>query len=89
MSMSLQDLLKKEIQTMLCGITGENGNIFKLITDEVEALIIKISLERTNYNHSRTAKILGISRGTLYRKILVFKIKNEKQLGKQGVSKKV
>ena len=75
MSLSLQDLLKKEIKRMIIGI-GKNGkgNIFPLITEEVEQTIIKLVLQETNYNFLQTAKLLGISRSTLYRKVELYNI---------------
>ena len=80
MSLSLQDLLKKEIKRMVIGIgTNSKGNIFPLITQEVESTIIKLVLEETNFNYFQTAKLLGISRSTLYRKVYSYKIDNPKK----------
>ena len=40
------------------------GNLYQLILAEVEIALLKKLLEYTNGNETRTAKILGISRGT-------------------------
>lgn len=70
MAGSLYDFLQKEIQQMMLGIGLHNqGNIYPLIVEEVERSIIKIVLEETNGNLFASAKMLGISRSTLYRKI--------------------
>ena len=70
MSSSLHELLKKNIKKMISGIgTNEQGNIYPLIMQEIEKSIIKLVLEETKYNYFKAAKILGISRSTLYRKI--------------------
>lgn len=67
---SLYDFLRKEIQQMILGIgTHNKGNIYPLVIGEIERSIIKIVLEETNNNLFASAKILGISRSTLYRKI--------------------
>ncbi len=70
MSQSLHDLLKKNIKKMISGIgTNEKSNIYSLIIEEIEKIIINLVLQETQYNYFRAAKILGISRSTLYRKI--------------------
>jgi DNA-binding protein Fis len=70
MAGSLYDFLRKEIQRMMLGIGVHNeGNIYPLIVEEVERSIIKIVLEETSGNLFASAKMLGISRSTLYRKI--------------------
>lgn len=75
MANSLYDFLRKEIQRMMLGIGLKNkGNIYPLIVEETERSIIKIVLEETNGNFLATAKMLGISRSTLYRKIQALKI---------------
>jgi DNA-binding protein Fis len=75
MSLSLHELLQRHIKKMVSGIGGnEKGNIHPLIMQEVERCIISSVLVETNNNYFRTAKILGISRSTLYRKIQYLKI---------------
>ena len=71
MTKSLYDFLRTEVQHMMLGIGIHNdGNIYPLIVEEVERSIIKIVLEETNNNLYASAKMLGISRSTLYRKIV-------------------
>ena len=78
MALSLHELLKREIKKMVMGIgRNEKGNIFPLITQEVERSIIKLVLEETNFNYLHASKLLGISRSTLYRKIDFLKIKQK------------
>jgi transcriptional regulator with PAS, ATPase and Fis domain len=73
--MTLYELLNREIKRMATGI-GHNskGNIHPLIMNEIETYIIEIVLRETGYNHLAAAKMLGISRSTLYRKIATLKI---------------
>ena len=44
-------------------------NILDTITDETEYKVIKRVLDHTDNNHTKTAKILGISRSTLLKKL--------------------
>jgi transcriptional regulator with PAS, ATPase and Fis domain len=41
----------------------------KPLTTEQEALALKMALEKTRWNKSKAAELLGISRRTIYRKI--------------------
>ncbi len=80
MSLSLYDLLKRDIKKMIIGIGhGEQGNIYPLIVEEVEKNIIELVLKETNYNYLHAAKLLGIGRSTLYRKIEHLKIAKKKE----------
>jgi len=68
--MTLYELLHREIKRMTTGIGLHNrGNIHPLIMGEIEKYIIQIVLEETHYNYVVAAKMLGIGRSTLYRRI--------------------
>ena len=43
--------------------------LFKIVMSSVEEPLISISLKYCNFNQIKTAKMLGISRGTLRKKI--------------------
>ena len=76
--MSLYDFLKRDVQKMIGGMgRNEKGNIFPLIIQEVEKYIIEIALQETKNNYFRTARMLGISRSRLYRKIQKFGIESK------------
>jgi transcriptional regulator of acetoin/glycerol metabolism len=76
--MSLYELLQQHIKSMITGI-GKNskGNIHPLVMNEIEKYIIHITLQETKYNFVATARILGIARSTLYRKIRELGISEE------------
>ncbi|MFH1831938.1 MAG: helix-turn-helix domain-containing protein [bacterium] len=75
MSVSLYDLLKKEVKQMVIGIGKDGqGNIHPLIIGEIEKYLIELVLQETDYNYVVASKMLGISRSTLYRKIELLKI---------------
>ena len=70
MAVSLYNFLKADIQKMVQGIdTHEKGNIYPLLIHQVEKHLIELVLEETKYNYLKTARVLGLSRSTLYRKI--------------------
>ncbi len=56
-------------------LNGECANgVHKMVMQESESLVIKFVLEHTERNHSQTAKILGINRGTLKKKIKLYNL---------------
>ena len=76
-SLSLHDFIKREIRKMVIGIGPKGqGNIYPLVMEEVEKTIIELVLQETNFNYFATAKMLGISRSTLYRRVEALKITN-------------
>ena len=79
MSLSLSDLLKRDVRKMIgCIGRNEKGNIYPLIMQEVERCIIMLVLEETKNNYFLASHILGISRSTLYRKIEALGVLNHK-----------
>lgn len=73
--LSLHDFIKREIKKMVIGIGLKGqGNIYPLIMEEVERTIIELVLQENNYNYFATAKMLGIGRSTLYRRVEALKI---------------
>ncbi len=79
MSLSLHDFLKKEVTKMICSMSrGEKGNIHPLIMNEIEKNIIKLVLEETRGNYLQAARVLGISRSTLYRRVLALGLSCDK-----------
>jgi len=81
MSLSLYEFLKKDVKKMVLGIGLNNtGNIYPLIMEEIERSIIELVLHETNFNLVQAAKLLGISRCTLYRRIKKLGISTNKLL---------
>lgn len=68
--LSLYEFIAREVKRMssVCNPLLK-GNIYPLIMHEVERCIIVAVLEETSHNYFVAAKILGISRNKLYRKI--------------------
>lgn len=58
----------------LVGQMVERGILFDEAIGEFEKKFIKRVLDRTNGNQSRAARVLGIHRNTLSRKIGIYKL---------------
>ena len=58
----------------LVGQMVEHGILFQEAVGEFEKRFIKRVLDRSNGNQSRAAKVLGIHRNTLSRKIFTYKL---------------
>ncbi len=58
----------------LVGQMVERGILFEEAVSEFEKRFIKSVLDRANGNQSRAAKVLGIHRNTLSRKIDTYKL---------------
>lgn len=63
----------------LVGQMVERGIMFQEAVGEFEKRFIKRVLDRNNGNQSRAAKILGIHRNTLSRKIFTYKLENRRR----------
>ena len=60
----------------LIGQMVERGILFDEAVTEFEKKFIKRVLDRSNGNQSRAARMLGIHRNTLSRKIYLYKLEN-------------
>ncbi len=73
------NVLEKEYFSFLKTSTpGNSSNKLKTIAEVEKAHIEKV-LEELNWNKSRTARILGITKTTLYNKIALYNIKTPKR----------
>ncbi len=56
-------------------LDGERASgIYKMVMNEVEPVTIKFVLELVNHNQSEASRILGMNRGTLKKKIELYKL---------------
>lgn len=51
-------------------------NLYELVLEEIETPLFKSVMKHTKNNQSNAASILGISRGTLRKKLKQYKIEN-------------
>ncbi len=56
-------------------LDGEQASgVHKMVINEVEPIVIKFVLDLVNNNQSEASRILGINRGTLKKKIELYKL---------------
>ncbi|GAB6034857.1 helix-turn-helix domain-containing protein [Galenea microaerophila] len=52
----------------------EASNLYQMVMTQVEAPLIRCVLERTDYNQTQAAQILGINRNTLRKKMKLYQL---------------
>jgi Fis family transcriptional regulator len=68
--MTLREKVASIMQQYFANLEGEEpSNLYNFVLEEVEAPLLEEIMKYTRYNQSRSARMLGISRGTL-RKLL-------------------
>jgi Fis family transcriptional regulator len=66
----LHDSVRQSLENYLSKLKGEiPANLYELILAEVEAPLLEAVMEYTKNNQSRAAIVLGLSRGTLRKKL--------------------
>jgi Fis family transcriptional regulator len=69
----LHDSVRQALENYFSQLEGEiPDNVYELILAEVEAPLMEAVMEYTNNNQSRAAIILGLSRGTLRKKLKIY-----------------
>jgi|TARA_B100000886_G_C20284222_1_gene432620 Fis family transcriptional regulator len=67
---SLREMVKNSIEQYFEDLGGhETINLYELVLKEVEVPLLTVVLEQTKNNQSKAAKILGLNRGTLRKKL--------------------
>lgn len=68
--LSLRDTVKQSAEQYFAHLDGAPaGNLYDLFLDEVEEPLLRAVLAHTKGNQSRAAILLGLSRGTLRKKM--------------------
>ena len=71
----LQDCINDKLEKYFSDLNGEKANgVFKMVTHQAESTTLKFVLEKVNQNHSEAARILGINRATLKKKVDLYKL---------------
>lgn len=69
----LHDSVRQALENYLTQLKGPlPSNLYELILAEVEAPLMEAVMEYTKNNQSRAAIILGLSRGTLRKKLKMY-----------------
>ena len=71
----LQDCIKENLEKYFSDLKGESSNgVFKMVTQQTESATIKFILDKVNQNHSEAARVLGINRATLKKKVSLYNL---------------
>jgi len=69
----LHDSVRQSLENYLAQLKGQMpSNLYELILAEVEAPLMSCVMEYTKNNQSRAAIVLGLSRGTLRKKLKMY-----------------
>ena len=72
-AISLRENVEQSVKQYFDHLDGAPaGNLYDLVLDEVEEPLLKAVLEYTKGNQSKSAILLGLSRGTLRKKMKKF-----------------
>jgi len=72
---SLPESVRESLKTYFAKLEGQTpSNLYGMVISEVEKPLIEMVLKLTNGNQSKAAKVLGISRGTLRKKMAIYQI---------------
>lgn len=72
-ALSLQESVNQTLQQYITKLDGQTPtNLYELVLAEVEKPLLEMVLKLTNNNQSKAAIILGISRGTLRKKMAIY-----------------
>jgi Fis family transcriptional regulator len=70
----LRDYVEQTLDDYFTNLDGHKpANLYEMVLQEIEAPLIKSVLKYTDQNQSIAAAILGISRGTLRKKLQNFR----------------
>ena len=73
---NLEELVQENLRSMvLQGVRAETRDLMQRVINQVERPLVQILLEETRWNQQKAARILGINRNTLRKKIEVLEIK--------------
>ena len=72
-SMSLQESVNNTLQQYITKLDGQTpADLYSLVLAEVEKPLLEMVLKLTNNNQSKAAIVLGLSRGTLRKKMAIY-----------------
>lgn len=72
-SQSLRESVRLSLKNYFSQLDGQPpANLYDLVLAEVEKPLLEMVLQLTAHNQSKTAKLLGLSRGTLRKKMAIY-----------------
>ena len=70
---SLGECVMQSLGSYMAQLTGDPpSNLYDMVLEQVELPLIRLVMDYTGNNQSRAAKILGLSRGTLRKKLKIY-----------------
>lgn len=74
-STDLPNCINTKLNCYFKQLNGEQvSGVHKMVMQESESITIKFILDMVEHNQSKAAKILGMNRGTLKKKIKLYKL---------------
>lgn len=74
-SIPLRQLVNTSLEHYFSQLDGEApSNLYNLVLEEVETALLSAVMQYTSHNQSHAAKLLGISRNTLRKKLELYAI---------------
>jgi Fis family transcriptional regulator len=74
-STDLPACINAKLERYFKQLNGEQASgVHKMVMQETESTVIKFVLDSVNQNQSEASRILGINRGTLKKKIELYKL---------------
>jgi len=75
MNTDLSACINAKLERYFKQLDGEKAtSVYKMVNQEVEPVVIKFVLNMVDNNQSEASRILGINRGTLKKKIELYKL---------------
>ena len=75
---SFASSVQQSLQNYFAQLDGEDpADLYNMVLTEMEVPLLKVVMRYTNWNQSKAAKLLGISRGTLRKKLAIYRINDE------------
>ena len=75
---NLEEIAVKKLEVLVRdAVEFGNDSLLEEVLTQVERPLLKLTLEKTKWNQQRTAKLLGINRNTLRKKIKTLGLKNQ------------
>jgi Fis family transcriptional regulator len=69
----LRDCVLNALQNYFTQLDGElPSDVYNMVLNEIEAPLLEVVMQFTNGNQSKAAVLLGLSRGTLRKKLSIY-----------------
>jgi Fis family transcriptional regulator len=71
----LHDCIHRKLERYFTQLDEESASgVFKMVAQQTETATLQFVLDKVNQNHSEAARILGINRATLKKKVALYQL---------------